>query len=73
MDELRNMSTNSQQFLINLEQKERERAKINTLKVGYNRIYGYYIEISRAQAKQAPRIYSAANPKKMWNVRLLAN
>ncbi|AZV75948.1 DNA mismatch repair protein MutS [Coxiella burnetii] len=57
LDELRNMSTNSHQFLIDLEQQERERTKINTVKVGYNRIHGYYIEISRAQAKQVPTEY----------------
>ncbi|OGO91119.1 MAG: DNA mismatch repair protein MutS [Coxiella sp. RIFCSPHIGHO2_12_FULL_42_15] len=58
LDELRLLSTNSSQFLIDLETRERTRTKISTLKVGYNRIHGYYIEISRAQAQQAPDDYT---------------
>lgn len=57
LDELRNISSNAGQFLIDLESKERERTGIATLKVGYNRVHGYYIEISRAQAEQAPVEY----------------
>ena len=40
-----------------LEIKERERTGINTLKIGYNRVSGYYIELTRAQAEQAPADY----------------
>ncbi len=57
LDELRNISTNAGQFLVDLETRERERTGINTLKVGYNRVHGYYIEISRAQSEQAPADY----------------
>lgn len=57
LDELRELSNNSHQFLVALEQREKERTKINTLKVGYNRIHGYYIEISRAQSDKAPTEY----------------
>lgn len=57
LDELRNLSTNSQGFLIKLEQQERARTQLSSLKVGYNRIHGYYIEISRQQALQAPKEY----------------
>ncbi|AKQ33705.1 DNA mismatch repair protein MutS [Candidatus Coxiella mudrowiae] len=57
LDELRNLNRSTHQFLLDLEQRERERTKINTLKVGYNRIHGYYIEISRAQAKEVPPEY----------------
>ncbi|GLS26004.1 DNA mismatch repair protein MutS [Marinibactrum halimedae] len=57
LDELRNISSNAGQFLLDLEAKERERTGISTLKVGYNRIHGYYIEISRAQSEQAPVDY----------------
>lgn len=57
LDELRALSHNSSQFLLDLEQREREKTKISTLKVGYNRIHGYYIEISRAQSEQAPTEY----------------
>lgn len=57
LDELRKLSNNSHQFLVELEQREKERTNINTLKVGYNRIHGYYIEISHAQSKNAPTEY----------------
>ncbi|MEZ5506176.1 MAG: DNA mismatch repair protein MutS [Gammaproteobacteria bacterium] len=57
LDELRALSENAGQFLVDLEEREKARTGIPTLKVGYNRIHGYYIEISRAQAKQAPDDY----------------
>ena len=50
LDELRNLSSNAGQFLIDLESKEKARTGIATLKVGYNRVHGYYIEISKGQA-----------------------
>lgn len=57
LDELRSLSGNAGDFLIRLEQQEKERTHISTLKVGYNRVHGYYIEVSKAQAKQAPVEY----------------
>ncbi|OGT31193.1 MAG: DNA mismatch repair protein MutS [Gammaproteobacteria bacterium RIFCSPHIGHO2_12_FULL_35_23] len=57
LDDLRSLSENAGSYLIDLETRERERSGISTLKVGYNRIHGYYIEISRAQAVQAPIDY----------------
>jgi DNA mismatch repair protein MutS len=57
LDELRNISSNAGQFLVDLETQEKERTGINTLKVGYNRVHGYYIEISRAQSDKAPVEY----------------
>jgi len=57
LDELRHISQHSHQFLLDLERQEKERTQITTLKVGYNRIHGYYIEISRAQSEQAPINY----------------
>jgi DNA mismatch repair protein MutS len=57
LDELRALSTNADQFLVNLETRERERTGIGTLKVGYNRVHGYFIEISKGQAKSAPDDY----------------
>jgi len=57
LDELRNISNNAGQFLIDLETQERERTGIATLKVGYNRVHGYFIEISKAQAEAAPAEY----------------
>ncbi|HEY5718305.1 MAG TPA: DNA mismatch repair protein MutS [Motiliproteus sp.] len=57
LDELRGLSENAGDYLIRLEQQEREKTGISTLKVGYNRVHGYYIEISRAQAALAPVEY----------------
>jgi DNA mismatch repair protein MutS len=57
LDKLRQISTNAGQFLLDIEQRERQITGITTLKVGYNRVHGYYIEISRAQSDQAPAEY----------------
>ena len=57
LDELRNMSENAGQFLIDLETRERERTGIPTLKVSYNRVHGYYIEVSKLQAQNVPADY----------------
>ncbi len=57
LDELRALSENAGDYLIELEQRERERTGIPTLKVGFNRVHGYYIEISRLQSDQAPTEY----------------
>lgn len=57
LDELRALSENAGQYLIDLETRERQRTGINTLKVGYNRVHGYFIEISRGQAGNAPDDY----------------
>ena len=61
LDELRALSENAGDYLIRLEQQERERTGIATLKVGYNRVHGYYIEISRAQSALAPADYIRNN------------
>ena len=57
LDQLRGLSQNAGQFLLDLETQERERTGLSTLKVGYNRVHGYYIEISRLQSAQAPSEY----------------
>ncbi|WP_075186809.1 DNA mismatch repair protein MutS [Teredinibacter haidensis] len=57
LDELRNISTNAGEFLLKLETQERERTGLSTLKVGYNRVHGYFIEISKSQAEKAPAEY----------------
>lgn len=57
LDELRALSENAGQFLIDLEAREKERTQIPTLKVGYNRIHGYFIEISKGQSQAAPTEY----------------
>ncbi len=50
LDELRSVQRNGKKFIAEMEAKERERTGIKTLKIGYNKIFGYYIEISKAQA-----------------------
>jgi DNA mismatch repair protein MutS len=57
LDELRQISSNAGDYLLEIEQREREATGISTLKVGYNRVHGYYIEISRAQSDRAPAEY----------------
>ena len=56
--ELRRLSTHADQFLVDLELREREASGIPTLKVGYNRVHGYYIEVSKAHAAKAPAHYT---------------
>ncbi len=57
LDELRNLSQNADQFLLDLEARERERTGIATLKVAYNRVHGYYIEVGRTHADNLPADY----------------
>lgn len=57
LDELLALSENAGQFLIEMEEREKARTGLSTLKVGYNRVHGFYIEISRMQAEQAPVDY----------------
>lgn len=57
LDELRGLQQNAGDYLLALELRERERTGINTLKVGYNRVHGYFIELTQAQAAQAPADY----------------
>jgi DNA mismatch repair protein MutS len=57
LDDLRAIAENADQYLVDLEQREKERTGIATLKLGYNRVHGYYIEISKAQVDKAPVEY----------------
>ncbi len=58
LDRLRSLSTNADDFLQDYEQRERERTGIPTLKVGYNRVHGYFIEISKARSEDPPAEYT---------------
>jgi DNA mismatch repair protein MutS len=58
LDELRRLSTHADQYLVELEEREKAASGITTLKVGYNRVHGYYIEITKAQAEKAPTHYT---------------
>ena len=57
LDELRALSDNAGDYLVQLEQRERDRSGLASLKVGYNRVHGYYIEISRRESDDAPVDY----------------
>ena len=57
MDELKSASTNARKFIAGLEQRERDRTDIKGLKVGYNQVFGYYIEISKANVSKVPDDY----------------
>jgi DNA mismatch repair protein MutS len=57
LDELRTLRENAGQYLLDLEQRERARRGISTLKVSYNRVHGYYIEVTRAQSEHVPADY----------------
>lgn len=57
LDELRSLSTNAKDWIANLQKTERERTKISSLKVSYNKIFGYYIEISHANKDKVPEDY----------------
>ena len=57
LDELRNLQNKADQYLLDLESKERERLKLPSLKVRYNKVHGFYIELSKQQAQNAPDDY----------------
>ena len=58
LDELRHLSQNADQFLLDMEANEKQATGINTLKVNYNRVHGFYIEIPRSQAENVPDHYT---------------
>ena len=57
LDEWRTLSAGATKYLENLEQRERESTGIDTLKIGFNAVHGYYIQISQGQAHKAPIHY----------------
>lgn len=57
LDELRALKENAGQFLVDLETRERERTGVNTLKVSYNRVHGYYIELGKIHTDKVPENY----------------
>ncbi len=57
LDALRSSSKDARQYLANLERQERERTGIKSLKVGYNKVFGYYIEVSKPHLNQVPADY----------------
>ena len=57
LDQLRSRSRDARKYLEDLEQRERDRTGIRSLKVGYNRVFGYYIEVSRSNLQAVPDDY----------------
>ncbi len=57
LDEWRNLNEGATQFLSDIEQREREQTGIANLKIGYNKVHGFYIEVSRAHSEQVPEHY----------------
>ena len=58
LDELRDVSENGREYLAQMEQKEREETGIKNLKIGYNRVFGYYIEVTKSFYDQVPYRYT---------------
>jgi DNA mismatch repair protein MutS len=57
LDELRHLGTHTEEFLLQLERRERERTGLAGLKLGYNRVQGFFIEIARRDAERVPKDY----------------
>jgi DNA mismatch repair protein MutS len=57
LDELRNLSQHSKQIIASMEERERKRTGINSLKIRFNQVFGYYIEISKPNLPNAPADY----------------
>ena len=57
VDELRDILVNGKQWIVDLEVRERERTGIRTLKVSYNKVFGYYIDVSRSKSNEVPEEY----------------
>ncbi len=58
LDELRNLSQNAHEFLLQYEQSQREQTGISSLKVGYNRVHGYFIEVTHTHQHLVPSFYT---------------
>ncbi|MFZ2410478.1 MAG: DNA mismatch repair protein MutS, partial [Candidatus Methanoperedens sp.] len=57
LDELKNLSHHGKDWIAQMQQKERERTGIKSLKIGYNSVFGYYIEVTKANLSQVPQDY----------------
>jgi DNA mismatch repair protein MutS len=57
LDRLRDISRNAKQWIVDLQTTERERTGIGSLKVGFNKVFGYYLEVSKANAGRVPQGY----------------
>ena len=57
LDELRKLSIGGKEWIANLQKSERERTGIPSLKIGYNKVFGYYLEITRVHSEKVPEEY----------------
>ena len=67
LDELKSIRSGGKEFIASLEEKERERTGIKTLKVGYNKVFGYYIEISKGQTNLVKEEYGYERKQTLAN------
>ena len=54
LDELRNIATNGKEYLVQLQQKESEKTGISSLKIGFNNVFGYYLEVTNSHKSKVP-------------------
>ena len=57
MDELREITVNGKDWISNLQAKEREATGIKNLKIGFNKVFGYYLEVTKSYLKDVPDNY----------------
>ena len=57
LDKLRDIMSNSKGYLAQIEEREKDQTGIRNLKIGYNRVFGYYIEVSKSNVGQVPSSY----------------
>ncbi|MGI6709947.1 MAG: DNA mismatch repair protein MutS [Bacilli bacterium] len=67
LDELKKISFESKEYLVTLENKERQKTGIKNLKVGYNRVFGYYIEISKGNAQNVKKEFGYIRKQTLSN------
>ena len=67
LDELKNLRSNGKDFIANFEREEKEKTGIKTLKVGYNKVFGYYIEVSKGMVDQVLDEYGYERKQTLTN------
>ncbi len=67
LDELKSMRSNGKEFIANFEKSEKEKTGIKTLKVGYNKVFGYYIEVSKGMINQVKDEYGYERKQTLTN------
>ena len=67
LDNLRSLASGGKDFILKIEQEEKEKTGIKTLKVGYNRVFGYYIEISKGQAQNVKEDFGYERKQTLTN------